>query len=69
MATLQAVLLKTVRDVYIIKMVENNSTEKYDSECSSAISEKEEEVFHGRRSNSLKQTSMLLKLTMMNGIR
>ena len=30
---------------YIIKMVENNSTEKYDSECSSAISEKEEEVF------------------------
>ncbi|MCI8307171.1 MAG: hypothetical protein HFH14_03880 [Lachnospiraceae bacterium] len=30
---------------YIIKMVENNSTEKYDSECESVVTEKENEEF------------------------
>lgn len=36
---------------YIIKMVENNSTEKYDSECKSVIEEKENEEFQDNIDN------------------
>jgi foldase protein PrsA len=33
---------------YIFKMVDNNSTERYDSECENAITEKENEEFQNK---------------------
>lgn len=44
-------VLQDSHGCYIIKMVENNSTERYDSECATAISEKEQEEFQTQIDN------------------
>ena len=41
-------VLEDSNGCYIFKMVDNNSTERYDSECENAITEKENEEFQNK---------------------